>query len=73
MNGIHDDDDFWYIIRNSGLIYSASDSKRFSFYAHDIHGMMECFDDRFVVDVNMRDGSSGVVLNVSIHDDKSMQ
>ena len=35
--------------------------------------MMKCFDDRFVVDVNMRDGSNSIVLNASIGDDKSMQ
>ena len=73
MNEICDDNDFWYIIRNSGLIYSTSDSKKFGFCAHNIHSIIECFNNRFVVDINIRDRSNGVILNTSIHDDKSMQ
>ena len=47
-------------------------SKQFSFCAYDTDCMMENFSDGFIVDVHMRYGSSDIIFDVSVCDDKIM-
>ena len=72
MNWVSDNNDFWDIISFSGLVDTASDGKKFHLCACDIYHMVKSFGNRFVVNISMWDGSSNVVLNASIHNDKSM-
>ena len=48
MDGIGDDDDFWHIFFNAGLIDAASNSKQFHFRACYERCMMNYFDERMI-------------------------
>ena len=72
MNWISDNYDFWNIIRLSGLVDTVSDGKKFSLCASNVYCMVKCFDDRFVVNMGMWDGSSDVVLYTSIYNNESI-
>ena len=54
MNGVGDDDDFGDVFLVAGLINAASDSKEFHFSAGDEGRMMNHFDQRLVIYVNVR-------------------
>ena len=72
MNWVSDDNDFWDIIRFSGLVDTASNGKKFSLCAHDIYCIVKSFDNRFIVNMSMWDGSSDIVLDTSVHNNKSI-
>jgi len=50
----------------SGLIYAISYSKQFSFCKSDINCLVDCFDDFFVIDVDISDGGGNMILDASI-------
>ena len=72
VDWVSNNDDFWNIIVACGLINTTPDGEQFSFCTHDIGHMVEGFDNKFVVDVHIRYGSSNVIFDASIYDNKSM-
>ena len=70
-NRIHYNYNFPDALKIGGLIYTTSYSKQFSFSRHDIDHMMNHFDDLFVVNIDMSDRSSNLVLYAGIRYYKS--
>ena len=54
MNGVGDDDNFGDVFLVASLINAISDSKAFCFSAGDKGCMMNCFNQRLVTYVDMR-------------------
>ena len=73
MDWISNDNNFWYSRRCDSLIYSTYNSEQFSFYTIDIYYMMKGFDNRFVMNVNISNGCSHIILDTNICNDKSMR
>lgn len=73
MNWVSDNNDFWDIIRFSGLVDTISDGKKFSLCAHDIYCIVRSFSNRFIVNMSMWDRSNNIVLNTSVHNNKSIE
>ena len=43
------------------FIYATSDGKEFGFHTGDVYCMMQCFNNGFVVDVNVGNGGGHIV------------
>ena len=72
MYWVSDNNDFWNNIVACGLINTTLNGEQFGFCTYDVDHMMEGFGDGFIVDVHMRYGSSNIIFDASICDDKSM-
>ena len=70
MDGISDDDNFWYIFFNVGLINTASNCKQFYFCAHYKCCIINCFDEGLIGWIDMQYRCSDIVLYASIGYDK---
>jgi len=68
MNGVHDNNDFGYVLEMDCLINAASDSKEFSFSASDVDCMVKGFDDWPIVNMNMCYRRCDVVLDTGVCD-----
>ena len=66
MDGIGDNDDFWYIFFNVGLVNATSNSEQLCLHTCDERCMMNCFDKRSIGWVYVRYRCSNVVLDASI-------
>ena len=66
MNGVCDNYNFSDALKIGSLIYATSYSEQFSFSSCDINHMMNHFDDLFVINMDMRDGDSNLILYASI-------
>ena len=66
MNGVCDNYNFSDALKIGSLIYATSYSEQFSFSSCDINYMMNHFDDLFVINMDMRDGDSNLILYASI-------
>ena len=71
MNGVFNNYDFPDALKIGGLIYAISYSKQFNFSSCDINYVMDCFDNLFVMNMNIRDGSSNLILYAGIRYHKS--
>ena len=71
MDWVHDNNNLGDITIGSCLIDAASDSKEFGLYTCYVGGMVECFHDRFVTNMDVYNRHSHIVLDASICDDKS--
>jgi len=67
MNGIHDNYDFPGTLKVGSLIYATSYSEQFSFSSCNINCVMDCFDDLFVINMDMRDGGGNLILYAGIN------
>jgi len=66
VNGVSDDNDFGDVFLVAGLINAASDSKEFHFSASDEGHMMNCFDQRLVMYVDVRNQSGNIIHDTCI-------
>ena len=66
MDGISDNDDFWHVFFNAGLIDAASNSEQFCFHACYECCVMNYFDERMIGWMYVRYRSSNIVLDASI-------
>ena len=66
MNGICNDNYFPNVLQISGLIYTTSYSEQFSFSRSDVDCLVDCFDDLFVIDVDMSNGGGNMILDAGI-------
>ena len=73
MNEVHDNYDFPNALKIGNLIYTTSYSKQFSFSSCDINYVIDWFDDLFVMNIDMRDGSSNLISYAGIRYHKSNQ
>ena len=73
MDGVSDNDDFWYTRYVGSLIDTISNSKKLSLGRCNIGCIMDSFDNRPVLDVNVSNGCSNIVLDTYVWDDESMQ
>ena len=53
MDGIHDNNNFRYVLEIGCLINAVSDSKKFSFSASNVNHIVKSFDDWPIVNMNM--------------------
>ena len=58
---------------SSSEIAAISDGKEFSFNWSNIGSMINSFDDRSVLDMDICNKYSNIILDFSIRDDKNMQ
>jgi len=66
MDGIGDNNDFWHVFFNVGLVDATSNSEQLCLYTCDKHYVMNCFDKRSIGWVYVRYRCSNVILNASI-------
>jgi len=66
VNGVGDDDDFGDVFLVADLINAASDNKEFCFSAGDEGHMMNCFDQRLVMYVDVRNRSGNIILDAYV-------
>jgi len=66
MNGVGDNDDFGNILFTAYLVNAASNGEEFSFYTGDEGCMINCLDQRVIMNVNVRDRYGNVVFDASI-------
>ena len=71
MYRICDNYDFSSALKVDGLIYTTSYSEQFGFREYNIDYMMNCFDDLFIVNMDISNGSSNMVLYAGIRYYKS--
>jgi len=64
MNGVCDN--FPDALKTVGLIYATSYSEQFGFSSCNINCIIDHFDDLFVMNLDIRDGSSNLILYTSI-------
>ena len=66
VNGVSDDDDFGDVFLVAGLINATSDSKEFYFSTGDEGRMMNCFDQRLVMYVDVRNQSGNIIHDARV-------
>ena len=66
MNEICNNYNFPNTLMTGSLIYAISYSKQFSFSSYNINHMMDCFNDLFIVNMDMRDRGSNLILYAGI-------
>jgi len=66
MNGVHNNYDFPDALKIGGFIYAIFYNKQFSFSSCDINYVMDCFDDLFVMNMDIRDRSSNLILYTDV-------
>ena len=66
MNKVGDDNDFGDVFLVAGLINATSDSKEFRFSAGDKGCMMNYFDQRLVMYVDVQNQSGNIILDAHI-------
>jgi len=66
MDGISDDNNFWHVFFNAGLINAASNCEQFCFCACYEHCMVNCFDERLIGWMDVWYRCSNIVLYASI-------
>ena len=71
VNRVYNNNNFPDTLKIGGLIYATSYVKQFSFSSYNINHMMDSFDDLFVMNMNMRDGSNNLILYAGIEYYKS--
>ena len=73
MNRVCNNYNFPDALEIDGLIYATSYSKQFGFSSHDINHIIDHFNDLFVMNMDMRDRSSNLILLAGIRYHKSDQ
>ena len=66
MNGISYDDNLEDVIDGAGLVDTTPDSEQFHLCACHERSMVNCFGERTICRVDIRDGRSNIVFNASI-------
>ena len=66
INGVGNDNDFRDVCFVASLVNATSNSEEFRFSAGDKGHVMNCFDQRLVVYVDMRDQSGNIILDTHI-------
>ena len=66
VKGVGDDYDMFDIMVSDRLVYITTNGKELSFSCGNIDSPVQSFDDRFVKGVNVRNGSSDLVLDTHI-------
>jgi len=54
------------ILISECLIYPATYSKKFGFSYGDVDSFVQCFDDRFIVEMNVWYWSGNMILDTSV-------
>jgi len=73
MDGVSDNDDFWYTRYVGSLIDTVFNGKKLSLSKCNVSCMMDSFNNRSVSDIDISNGHSNIVLDTSVWDDESMQ
>ena len=71
MNGVCDNNDFWYFMREGRVINTTSQSKEFGFWWSNIDNIVENFDHRLVANMNVRYERGDIVFDTHISYHKS--
>ena len=66
MNGVSDNNNFGNILFAACLVNAASNGEEFSFCTGDKGHMMNCLDQRVIMNVNVRDQCGNVVFDASV-------
>ena len=66
MNGIQDNYNSPNALKIGSLIYATSYSEQFGFSNHNINCVIDCFDDLFVMNMDMRGRGSNLILYAGI-------
>ena len=66
---VRDDNNVFNVVVYDSLVNSTLHGEELSFGSGNIDGPMECFDNRFVIEMNMRNRSSNLIFYVSIQYD----
>ena len=73
INGVCNNYNFPDTLKIGSLIYATSYNKQFGFSSHNINCMMDHFDNLFVMNIDIRDRSSNLILYAGIRYHKSDQ
>ena len=66
---VRDDNNVFNVVVHDSLVNSTLHGEELSFGSGNIDGPMECFDNRFVIEMDMRNRSSNLIFYVSIQYD----
>ena len=66
MERVRDDGDVFNIVVRNGLVNSTLHSKELGFSSGNVDGTVKCFDNRFVIEMDVQNGSSNLIFDTSI-------
>jgi len=69
MERVRDDDDVFNVVVCDGLVNSTLHGEELSFSSGNVDGTVKCFDDRFVIGMDVQNESSNLIFDASIQYD----
>ena len=66
MERVRDDSDVFNVVVHNSLVNSTLHGEELGFSSGNVDGPMKCFDDRFVIGMDVRNGSSDLIFDASI-------
>ena len=66
MERVRDDDNVFNVMVHDSLVHSALYGKELSFGSSNVDSPVKCFDNRFVIEMDVQNGSSDLIFDASI-------